>query len=135
MTELFSSLAAYDHALIVRRPLQVLDAARQRLKFIFEYMFLVDRVPNAHLARLIGRGYVEARRRILGHLNRLRVLRVHVTLERIVHISYEHTIAIHIDEIFTLRIGAQLTKRAPGRTWQRCEYIHLFYRRSQNTQN
>ena len=119
VAELLATLATAHQALIVARPLQVLDAAGERLELVLEYVLLVGRVPDAHLAGRVGRGDVEARRRVLGHLNGLRVLRVHVALGRLGYVAYEHAVAVHVQEVFALRVAAEDGERASRGARQR----------------
>eukprot|EP00048_Salpingoeca_helianthica_P014810 m.223675 g.223675 ORF g.223675 m.223675 type:complete len:548 (-) comp16296_c0_seq1:220-1863(-) len=64
------ALAAHHNAPIVWRPRQVADGARERAVLVLEDVLLLRGIPNAQLARDIGRGDVEAARGVLGHSGR-----------------------------------------------------------------
>ncbi len=62
MSEFFSPVAHHHNALVVRRPSQILDGSGDGLELVLEDVLAVDRIPDAHLAGLVGRGYVESAR-------------------------------------------------------------------------
>jgi len=55
MAKAFPSFAHSHDALIVRRPADVLDGSCNGLELVLKQMLLVDRVPNANLARGVWR--------------------------------------------------------------------------------
>jgi hypothetical protein len=124
VAELFAALTTHDDSLIVTRPLQVLDAARDWLELVLEYMLLVGGVPDAHLAGLIRRSNVETRRGVLGHVYLVRVLGVNITLGRVVNVANEHAVAVHVQKVLAFRVAAEHGERAASGSRQRGKNVY-----------
>ena len=78
VSKLLPSLPHHHYPLIVAGPGQVLDGPRDGLELVLEDVLLVDRVPDPHLAALVGAGNVEPAGTVLGNIDLGAVLGVDV---------------------------------------------------------
>lgn len=104
MAELFSALADDNDPLVVRRPGQVVDRARDGLVLGLQDVLRVDGVPDSNFARLVSGGDVEAAGGILGDVDLARVLGVDVGDLRVGQVPDDDAVGVAVEEVLALGI-------------------------------
>ena len=104
--------------LVVIRPCQVLDWARDWLELVLQDVLLVHSVPNPHLARLISGGDIESTRTVLRHIHLTAVLGVDVGHLGAVQVPDDDTVSMTVEEVLPLRICSKHNRLTPLRARQ-----------------